>query len=334
LFAFALITVGLYREPAAEEFHHPNTERGNERQMVTTTIEDLHTDVLARALRRLDGRSLAAASCATSGLRALVADPETWRALCLAEWPSLAGLDAVPPRRLFADAYPFPSPDAGGGPADASLFDLELPGRLISAVDVYRGGRPLLSLVVETPASSSWFLGSPFRVDAVERRKPPEEAAASSSPAELELSWVVLDPARGRAVNVSSRRAVAVDRHWYTGETLVRFAVVLGGCKFEAVVACAELGGRVTEVSLAVEDADGAAVAGEGALRLLAAAMEAPKRGGERELEEARRRYHEFVMRKKGRKESKARREALVDLCCSAASAVVVLTLLTAIALR
>jgi hypothetical protein len=304
--------------------------------MVATTIEDLHADVLARALRRLDGRSLAAASCATSGLRSLVADPETWQALCLAEWPSLAGLHAVPPRRLFADAYPFPSPDAGGGAAaDASLFDLQLPGRLVSAVDVYRGGAPLLSLVVETPTSSSWFLGSPFRVDAVERRKPPEEEAAAASPAaELELSWVVLDPARGRAVNVSSRRAVAVDRHWYTGDTLVRFAVVLGGCKFEAVVACAELGGRVAEVSLAVEDADGAAVAGEGALRLLAAAMEAPKRGGERELEEARRRYHEFVMRKKGRKESKARREALVDLCCSAASAVVVLTLLTAIALR
>jgi hypothetical protein len=46
--------------------------------MVTTTIEDVHAGVLSRALQRLDGRSL---------------DPETWRALCLAEWPSLAGLD-------------------------------------------------------------------------------------------------------------------------------------------------------------------------------------------------------------------------------------------------
>jgi hypothetical protein len=300
--------------------------------MVTTTIEDVHADVLSRALQRLEGRSLAAKNCATSSLRALAADPETWRALCLAEWPSLAGLDrrrlldAVPPRRLFADASPFPSPDAGLGSG------LDLPGHLVSAVDVYRGGgAPLLSRVVDTPAASPWFLGSPFRVEALDRRKPPPSAP---SPAELELSWVVLDPARGRAVNVSSRRAVAVDRHWYTGETLVRFAVVLGGCKFEAVVACAELGGRVAEVSLAVEDADGAAVGGEGAVRLLAAAMEAPRRGGEREPEEARRRYHEFVMRKKRRKESKARREALVDLCCSAASAVVMLTLLTAVALR
>ena len=43
----------------------------------TTTLEDLPADVLACALRRLDGRSLAAASCATAGLRALAADPET-----------------------------------------------------------------------------------------------------------------------------------------------------------------------------------------------------------------------------------------------------------------
>ncbi|XP_062185484.1 probable F-box protein At2g36090 [Phragmites australis] len=300
---------------------------------MVTTIEDLHADVLARALRRLDGRSLAAASCATAGLRALAADPETWRALCLAEWPSLAGqprlFAAIPPRRLFADTYPFPSADCG------DLGGGDLPGELVSTVDVYCRGAPLLSRVVETPASSSWFLGSPFRVEAVERKKPAPEAVPS--PAELELSWVVVDPVRGRAVNVSSRRAVAMDRHWYTGETLVRFAVVLGGCKFEATVTCSEgsqLVNEVSAVSLAVEDADGAAVSGEGTLRLLAAAMKGPRRGGEREPEEAKRMYEEFVKRKKGRKERKARREALVDLCCSAASAVVVLTFLAAVALR
>ncbi|CAL5017104.1 unnamed protein product [Urochloa decumbens] len=308
------------------------------------TIEDLPADVLGCALRRLDGRSLAAASCATSGLRALAADPDTWRALCLAQWPSLALplpsahgrrriLDTIPPRRLFADAFPFPS----SADAAAAGGELRLPGELVSAVDVYCRGAPLLSRVVETPASSPWFLGSPFRIEAVDRKRPPATspeatATAAAAPSEMELSWVIADPARGRAVNVSSRRPVAVDRHWYTGETLVRFAVVLGGCKFEATVACADAG--VAEVSLAVEDADGAAVGGEGALRLLAAAMEAPRNGAEGEPEEAKRRYREFVRRKKGRKESKARREALVDLCCSAASAAVVLTCLAAVALR
>ncbi|XP_039782724.1 uncharacterized protein LOC120649875 isoform X2 [Panicum virgatum] len=82
---------------------------------------------------------------------------------------------------------------------------------------------------------------------------------------------------------------------------------------------------------LDVEDADGAAVnvEGSGTLRLLAATMEASRRGGERDQEEAKRRYLEFMRRKKGRKESEARREALVDLCCSTASAAVVLSYLS-----
>jgi len=57
--------------------------------------------------------------------------------------------------------------------------------------------------------------------------------------------------------------------------------------------------------------------------------MEASRRGGERDQEEAKRRYLEFVRRKKGRKESEARREALVDLCCSTTSAAVVLSYLS-----
>ncbi|KAM3261729.1 hypothetical protein ACQJBY_052430 [Aegilops geniculata] len=314
--------------------------------MPATTVEDLPADVLACALRRLDGPSLAAASCATAGLRALAADPGTWRALCLARWPSL-GLEteqqhnvlrspAVSLQRLFADAFPFPSTSTS---TDAAAADQCLPGELISAVDVYRNGspRPLFSRVVETSTSSSWFLSSPFRVDAVECKNPVPVRADSLSPAELELSWIVVDPRSGRAVNVSSRRAVAVDRHWYTGETLVRYAVVLGGSKFEATVTCSEEAGCLTlrEVSLTVEDADGAAVSGEGSLRLLAAAMEGPRsKGGERERGEAKRRYEEFVRSKRGRKESKARREVLVDLCCSAVSAVAVLSFLASVVLR
>ncbi|KAE8814875.1 putative F-box protein [Hordeum vulgare] len=318
--------------------------------MPTTTVEDLPADVLAYALRRLDGPSLAAASCATAGLRALAADPETWRALCLARWPSLgletslersvlASSAAVSPQRLFADAFPFPSTSTS---TDAAAAEQRLPGELVSAVDIYQNGasRPLFSRVVETSTLSSWFLSSPFRVDAVECKDPPvrtAEDSASFSPAELELSWIVVDRRSGRAVNVSSRRAVAVDRHWYTGETLVRYAVVLGGSKFEATVTCSEEAGCLSlrEVSLTVEDADGAAVSGEGSLQLLAGAMEGPRRkGGEREREEAKRRYEEFVRSKRGRKESKARREVLVDLCCSAVSAVAVLSFLASVVLR
>ncbi|CAN6251787.1 unnamed protein product [Urochloa humidicola] len=329
----------------------------------STTVEDLPGYVLACALRRLDGRSLAAASCATAGLRALAADPSTWRALCLARWPSLSLLAARPdllssssspisPQRLFADAFPFPCcapPSNASAPlAGADAPDLpNLPAELISAVDLYHAGSgaPLLSRAVETATSSSWFLTSPFHLDAVDSKTPAPIAALPSAggaiainPAEMELSWIAVDPRAGRAVNVSSRRPVAVDRHWYTGDTLVRYAVVLGGCKFEATVTCSEDAAAgsvvVREISLAVEDADGAAVSGEGALRLIAAAMAGPRKGGEGQEEVAKRRYEEFVRSKRGRKESKARKEVLVDLCCSAVSAVAVLSFIAAVVLR
>ncbi|EMS60865.1 hypothetical protein TRIUR3_24478 [Triticum urartu] len=70
------------------------------------------------------------------------------------------------------------------------------------------------------------------------------------------------------------------------------------------------------------------------AVRLLAAAMEGRRRGGEREREEAKARYEVFVRSKKGRKESKAQREVLIDLCCSAASAVAVLAFFATVVLR
>ena len=50
--------------------------------------------------------------------------------------------------------------------------------------------------------------------------------------------------------------------------------------------------------------------------------------------EAAKRRYEEFVRSKRGRKESKARKEVLVDLCCSAVSAVAVLSFIAAVVLR
>ncbi|ONM17682.1 putative F-box protein [Zea mays] len=127
---------------------------------MVTTIEDLHADVLGCTLRRLDGQSLAVTSCATAALQALATDPEMWRALCLAEWPSLALagerrlllLATLPPQRLFADAPPFPSADngcPGAGGRGALVFFLS---GLVSAVDVYyHRGAPLLSRVAETP---------------------------------------------------------------------------------------------------------------------------------------------------------------------------------------
>ncbi|RLN03115.1 hypothetical protein C2845_PM13G06030 [Panicum miliaceum] len=84
-----------------------------------------------------------------------------------------------------------------GAGAEAPELQQQLPAELVSAVDVYHRGAPLLSRVVETPASSSWFLTSSFRVDVVECGSPAPAGRGlgrGMSPAELELSWVVVDP--------------------------------------------------------------------------------------------------------------------------------------------
>jgi hypothetical protein len=295
-----------------------------------TGIEDLPADVLALVIRRLDGASLAALGCASSAFRDLVAETDAWRALCLARWPSLRdavgkALPSSSYRHLFADAHPFPTLP---GPASPSA----LPARLVSAVDLLQGDTRVMSRVVETDASSAWFLGSPFRVDALvqEGLTAPSPSAAD----ELALSWVLLDPASGRAVNASARRPVSVDRSWLTGDTVARFAVVLGsGIALDAAVTFDERRGHVREVSLRVEDADGAALSGRDGLAVVAAAMAAARRGQGAEAE-AKVRYDEFVGGKAARKERKARRERVIDLCCSGVGAAAFLGFLLMLTFR
>jgi hypothetical protein len=303
-----------------------------------TAIEDLPADVLALVLRRLDGASLAALGCASCAFRDLVADTDAWRALCLARWPSLRDAVGLVPgtarpsssssyRQLFADAHPFPTL-----PSSPSRAPAALPTRLVSAVDLRQGGTCVMSRVVETDASSAWFLGSPFRVDALvqEGLTAPSPSAAD----ELALSWVLLDPASGRAVNASARRPVSVDRSWLTGDTVARFAVVLGsGIALDAAVTFDERRGHVREVSLRVEDADGAALSGRDGLAVVAAAMAAARRGQGAEAE-AKVRYDEFVGGKAARKERKARRERVIDLCCSGVGAAAFLGFLLMLTFR
>ncbi|KAF0923585.1 hypothetical protein E2562_006580 [Oryza meyeriana var. granulata] len=112
-------------------------------------------DMLAYARRRLDGPSLAATSYTTAGLRALAEDPET----------------ATSPRRLFVNAFPFPCVDAAAATLDGD-DQRPLLGEIVSAVDVYHRGAGIVSRNVETSTSSSWFLPSPFCVDAVECKNP------------------------------------------------------------------------------------------------------------------------------------------------------------------
>jgi hypothetical protein len=308
-----------------------------------TAVEDLPADVMAQVLRRLDGASLAAVGCACAAFRDLAADPGAWRALCLALWPSLRDVPAADlatkgaHRRLFADAFPFPSPVAPAARHDPDPAHHRLPARLVSAVDLHHGGARVMSRVVETDAASGWFLGAPFRVDAlVQEGLTAAAAAVPVAPADLTLSWVLIDPSTGRAVNASSRRPVSVDRRWLTGETVARFAVVLGGgggVALDATVTCDERLGHVREVSLCIVDGEGSGVSGRHGLAVVAAAMAGARQGRGAE-DAARLRYEEFVKGRAARKERKARREGIIDLCCSSVGAAAFLGFLVMLTLR
>lgn len=288
------------------------------------TVEELHTDVLTEVFRRLDGPSLAAASCATSHLCAVAGRPQLWEELCLSTWPSLRLLPPLPRkshRSFFSDVYTFPSPDGGQRSG-------ELPALLISAVDLLHEGRPVFSRVVQTNAKGRWFACSPFRVDALQ---PTEDSGAALpvpagvSPEGMSLSWILIDPAVGRAVNLSSRRPVSVERQWYTGEILVRFAVVLdgGAAAATAVVACEEETMHPREARLTVEDVDGMFLNGRESLALLTAALDGDRRGGGAAGEaEARRQYGEYAQRATARKEQRLKHGGgLLEFRCIASAA-------------
>ncbi|CAA7405340.1 unnamed protein product [Spirodela intermedia] len=282
-----------------------------------TTVEDLHGDVLTRILRRLDGPSLAAAGCATARLRELADQPDLWEELCKSTWPSLRHrrlrpMLAVAPRTFFSDAYTFPGGrgDAGEGPAVGE----PPPPRLLSAVDLFHRGKLVFSTLVETDTRSSWFLGSPFRVEALAGG-----GAGPVSVGDLRLSWIIIDDIRRRAVNLSSRRPVAVQRRWYAGTTHVRFATVLGrgNAAAAAVVACEQAAMAPLEVSLCVEDADGVCLSGKESLTMLRGVLAGErKHGGGAAEEEARAAYAGFVARRRAGKEQTATRERRRDLCC------------------
>lgn len=302
---------------------------------VGTAMADLPADVLSHILRLLDGPSLASAAAASPHIYSL--SHPLWRTLSHAAWPSTAhphfaalALPSFPHsyRSFFSDSFPLLLPDPSPLPPSVPP-----PDRLISAVDLRLGGVDgglLFSKVVETETRSDWFLSTPFRVDALDRTESPPsfKSAPPVMPfdGDLSLSWVVVDPARGRAADFSSSRPVSVQRHWLSGEIQVRFATVMGeseGVQVGIVVAC-EGGGeggdvRVKEVSLQVEDADGMSLNGRESLAVLQGAMEGRRRrrpGAVEEAAEERRRYSEFVERKRERKEKKTRRERRVDMAC------------------
>ncbi|KEH24159.1 putative F-box domain-containing protein [Medicago truncatula] len=287
-------------------------------------------------LTYLDGSSLASAASTCSQLNTLSSHDHLWTNICHSTWPStntprirqVISTFSNTSRSFFSDSF---------STVTAKTFhhhrrvNINTTPEFLSAVDLFHRRRMILSRVVETETVSGWFRYSPFRVDILDPKDSVEtdmeylktEEECKNLEEELSLSWIVIDPSGKRAVNVSSRKPVSVNRHWLTGDIQVRFATVLhGGEKGSATEAtvCSLLVtlGRemqVREACFQIEDMDGNQLNGGDSLGILQRALEG-ERKRLRSEKEGKERYVEFVKRKVERKERKLRSERRLDMLC------------------
>ncbi|KAA8516770.1 hypothetical protein F0562_017032 [Nyssa sinensis] len=255
-----------------------------------TKFSDVHPDIIqAHILTRLDGSTLASASCTYSQLHALSAQDGIWTDICHSTWPSTTTprlrhvISSFPngARSFFAHSFPLFLSDSTA--ISQSNVDRPSAPELISAVDIYYQNKLIFTKVQETETVNGWFRCSPFRIDLLDPKDviptpighPDGEDSCTALADEMTLSWIVIDPIGRRAMNLSSQKPVSVQRHWLSGEVQVRFASILAGdqkgspsefVQCGIVVTCDESEGGemlVREVSLQVEDMDGMHLTGD-----------------------------------------------------------------------
>ncbi|XP_062171843.1 F-box protein At2g27310-like [Alnus glutinosa] len=306
-----------------------------------TAISDVHPDIIqTHILTRLDGPTLASSACASSHMHALSTEEKLWRDICTATWPSIDHprirhvISSFPSghRSFFSDSFlalDHRSPAPKNRPHRPSL-----PSELISAVDIHYKHELIFSKVQESETETASFLCSPFRVDLLDEKESVRtpirhvgegEAWLKSLEENLTLTWIVIDPSRNCAANVSSQRPVSVQRHWLTGEIQVRFATIMSGemssssvlVQCGVVVTCGgKVGGEVHvgQVSLQVEDMEGKHMNGRDSLVILQAAMESGRRKKERSGE-GKERFEEFLEMQRETKKRRAGSIYLMALC-------------------
>jgi hypothetical protein len=309
------------------------------------SISAVHPDIImTHILTRLDGPTLASAACASSQLHAYSAEQALWRDICAATWPSVSDprvddiISTFPSghRSFFSDSFPLLHHSS------SSQYDpsrLAPTSELISAVDIFYKGQLIFSKVQETDTEAGWFefQCSPFRVDLLGQKEivptPIRHVGDTKESLKhleenLTLSWIVIDPARKRAANLSSRRPVSVSRHWLTGEVQLLFATIMAADRRrEELVQCGMVvtckgsdGGElhVREVSMQMEAMEGNHLNGKESLVILQGAIEAGKRKESEDRSEGKARFEEFLEMKRERKERTQRREGALDMICIA----------------
>ncbi|KAK7312663.1 hypothetical protein VNO77_36704 [Canavalia gladiata] len=304
-----------------------------------TTFNVLPPEIIyTHILSRLDGVTLVSVASVSSFMYRLCIEEDLWHKICNTMWPSLLDptarrvISTFPGgyRSVYSDVFPFlhhfsPLPRRPSSP----------PSELISAIDIYYKGNPILSRVKRTETNKNWFLSSSLWMDVLEPDEfvptpvkfvCKDEEWMNDLEENLNLSWIVMDPNQKRAANVSSWRAVSVARHWLTREVEVVYAAMMAGERQTAtemvqcvvkVTCCGKVGAElhVREVNLVMEDTEGRHVSGNEGMKILQRAMQDGKRKRvEFDGVGAKERFQKFSCLMKERRESKHRREKARDV--------------------
>ncbi|KAL8479970.1 hypothetical protein ACS0TY_026783 [Phlomoides rotata] len=292
-----------------------------------TTV--LHPDIIqSHILKRLDGQTLASATCASAQLLSLCSEDLLWREICNSTWPATShptvrrAIAAFPSghRSFYSDSFPSVRCHKPAAASETSEF--------ISAVDIYYDDELLYSKVTVTETLSAWFLSSPFRLDLLSNKETVptpliyDGACVGLAKERLRVSWILIDPSKKRAVNIASMKAVEVRRHWLTEEVQLRYATVLGDVvQCAVVVSCGgeKEGGelQVREVSMQVEDIGGKILTGLDSLGILGSAMEGQRWKSDMKREQDI--YDMFLKMKIECREREQKREKSLDMMCIAA---------------
>ncbi|XP_073146946.1 F-box protein At2g27310-like [Henckelia pumila] len=290
-----------------------------------TSITVVHPDIVqSHILKRLDGAALASTSCASVHFQSLCNEDQLWQRICNSTWPSTAhpavrsAVSAFPSahRSLYSDSFPsfHNCRDRTCSPETSEL---------ISAVDIYYDNKPVYSKVLRTETLSSWFMSSPFRLELLNPKEtvpfptPPGGACREIAKERLRVSWILIDPANKRAVNVASQKAVEARLLWISEDLQLRYATVASDSRGNSVqcavvVNCGGAELEVKEVSMQVEDMEGKIVGGRDSLVILRGAMVGERKRSDVDLE---REIHELFRRnKEDFRERKLRRERGLDM--------------------
>nr|GEU85210.1 F-box protein At2g27310-like [Tanacetum cinerariifolium] len=275
-------------------------------------IADIHQDIIqTHILTRLDGPTLAAASCTSSQLQSLCSDHKLWFNICSSYWPStndplvtkIISSFASGHRSFFSDSFSCPLHRVN------TTNSLTPTSQIISAVDLRYHNELVFSKVDLTDTTASdWFQSSPFRIDLLEHKEVvPSSIEFSGDDQEMQLnlqkhmtlSWILINPTQNRNGPLHDNDYV--------------------NCNIEITCGIKGVSGElyVSGVSLTVQDMDGKCLSGKDSMLILQGltmAERQPSDGGEG----LRARYDEYIERRRERKEKNERRERRLDMVCVA----------------